>query len=87
LGKRCFIGFGAIVFDSVLEDDVVVLHNATVQGVHLPASKSVPVGRTVLSEKDVTELPLVDQGLMDFKHKVSSVNLDLVEGYRKMDRA
>jgi hypothetical protein len=46
----------------------------------------VPVGRTVLSEKDVTELPLVDQGLMDFKHKVSSVNLELVEGYRKMDR-
>ena len=87
LGKRCFIGFGAVVFDSVLEDDVVVLHNATVQGVRLPASKSVPVGRTVLSEKDVTELPLVDQGLMDFKHKVSSVNLDLVEGYRKMDRA
>jgi carbonic anhydrase/acetyltransferase-like protein (isoleucine patch superfamily) len=87
LGKRCFIGFGAIVFDSVLEDDVVILHNATVQGVRLPASKSVPVGHTVLSENDVTELPSVDRELMDFKHKVSSVNLELVEGYRKMDSA
>ncbi|ADE36328.1 LbetaH domain-containing protein [Methanohalophilus mahii] len=85
LGKRCFIGFGAVVFDSVLEDDVVVLHNATVQGVHLPASKSVPVGHTVLSERDVTGLPSVGQDLMDFKHRVSSVNLELVEGYRKMD--
>jgi len=32
IGEECFIGFGAVVFDCIIGNDTLILHNATVRG-------------------------------------------------------
>jgi carbonic anhydrase/acetyltransferase-like protein (isoleucine patch superfamily) len=82
-GKRSFIGFGAVVFDCMLGDDVVVLHNATVQGVTVPPNRTVPTGSVVTEKRQATALPELSEELKEFKRNVVEVNLELVRGYLK----
>ncbi len=82
IGKGCFVGFGAVVFDCVLGDDVVVLHNATVHGVTVEPSRSVPIGCAIVNEKQAADLPELSPELVEFKQNVIEANLGLVEGYR-----
>lgn len=82
IGKGCFIGFGAVVFDCTLGDDVVVLHNATVHGVTIESGRSVPIGSIIVTGNDAANLPDLDSDLAEFKQNVVEANLELVEGYR-----
>ncbi|MDK2893150.1 carbonate dehydratase [Methanohalophilus sp.] len=86
IGKGCFIGFGAVVFDCTLGDDVVVLHNATVHGVTIKPSKSVPIGSVIVNANDAANLPDLSCDLAEFKQNVIEANLELVKGYRNTKR-
>ena len=84
IGKGCFVGFGAVVFDCTVGDDSLVLHNATVRGVDVPAEKVVPDGQALNKQEDVELLEDVSQELRNFKASVINANISLVNNYREM---
>jgi len=52
IGEGCFVGFGAVVFDCIIGNDTLVLHNATVRGVEIPPGKVVQDGETITKQED-----------------------------------
>lgn len=83
IGKGCFIGFGSIVFNSTLGNDVVVKHRAVVEGVTVPAERIIRNGAVVDSDKKVCGLKPVSDKAKIFSNEVIKVNLKLAEGYKK----
>ena len=53
LGHGCFVGFGAVVFDCDIGDDVVILHNSTVRGVEIPSRRVVPDAMVLTDQESV----------------------------------
>ena len=85
IGKGCFIGFGAVVFDCEIGGNTLILHNSTVRGVVIPSGKVVPDGSTITRQNDVEGVEDITPDLADFKRSVISANMELLEGYRKME--
>ena len=83
IGERCFIGFGAVVFDCIIENDTLVLHNATVRGVEIPPGKVVLDGETITKQEDAGGLMNITQELAEFKEGVIKINRALVKAYKK----
>ncbi len=84
IGEGSFIGFGAVVFDCIIENDTLILHNATVRGVEIPPGKVVQDGETITKQEDAGGLMDITQDLAGFKEGVVKTNLDLVKDYRKL---
>ncbi|MDG6244574.1 MAG: carbonate dehydratase [Methanolobus sp.] len=84
LGKGCFVGFGTVVFDCNIGDDVLLLHNSTVRAVKIPSAKVVADGQVLTDQDDVENLKEITPDLMKFKSSVSNINVQLVDGYRNM---
>ena len=74
IGSGCFVGFGAVVFDCNIGDDVLVLHNATVRAVKIPSGKVVSDGKVVTKQEDVETLEDITSDLVNFKSSVIKVN-------------
>ncbi|TGC09364.1 carbonate dehydratase [Methanolobus halotolerans] len=85
IGKGCFVGFGAVVFDCKIGDDVLILHNATVRKVNVPGGKVVPDGATVTEQDKVLQLGDLTNELAEFKSSVIRANLGLVNGYKELE--
>ena len=81
IGKNSFVGFGSVVFDSELDEEVFIGHLAVVEGVSILPERVVESGRVVNSRDDVKELGFADKNLKDFARNVVRVNLDLAKGY------
>ena len=84
IGEGCFVGFGSVVFDCVVGDDTLVLHNATVRKVHIPAGKVVPDGMSITSQDAVECLEGLSSELVKFKQSVVKANINLVSGYKNL---
>lgn len=85
LGHGCFVGFGAVVFDCDIGDDVVILHNSTVRGVEIPSRRVVPDAMVLTDQESVDTLDDICDELKKFKTSVIKANLELVEGYTNLD--
>jgi len=86
LGGGCFVGFGAVVYNAVLEDGVFVSAGAVVQGVDLAANAYVPAVVAVLSGEDVArEVSTTSPADREFMEKVINANLTLAQGYLSKD--
>lgn len=83
IGERCFVGFGAVVFRSVLGDESVVQHRAVVTDAEVPSKKVVDVGAIIDGKKEVPELPAVSGEMRQFVDGVRQTNSELVCTYRK----
>ncbi len=83
IGDECFIGFKAIVHDSILGDNCFIGHGAIVVGVEIPANKYVPPGTLVDHPTKVDELPETEEKHHHFNEDVVHVNRGLVDAYRK----
>lgn len=81
LGKKCFVGFGAVIFDSIIGDDVLILHNATVRAVEIPPGKVVSDGQVVTKQEIINDLDDLTPDLEKFKSSVINANIELAEGY------
>lgn len=81
IGNGCFVGFGAVVFDSLIADEVVILHNATVRSVEIPPAKVVSDGQVLTEQESVADLGGLTPELKKFKSSVVHANIELVEGY------
>ncbi|WP_406657382.1 carbonate dehydratase [Methanolobus sp. ZRKC2] len=86
IGKGCFVGFGAVVFDCTVGKDTLILHNATVRKVEIPDSKVVPDGAIITEQKNAVQLSDLSPEDSDFKKSVIKANLHLVEGYRNLSK-
>jgi carbonic anhydrase/acetyltransferase-like protein (isoleucine patch superfamily) len=84
IGKGCFIGFGAVVFDCTIGNNSVVLHNATVRKVDIPDGKVVADGKAVTTQEDADSLENITNDLISFKNTVIMANLELVKGYKNL---
>ncbi len=85
IGKGCFIGFGSVVFDCIIGDDTLVMHNATVRKVSIPDGKVVPDGMAINKQDAVENLDDITSDLVEFKGSVISANIDLVHGYQTLE--
>ena len=86
LGERCFIGFGATLYDARAGNDVFIGMRAIVQDVDLPAKTFIPPGSPVVCQKQVAELGLTGGCERKFMKKVIEANLKLVEGYLRLEQ-
>jgi len=87
IGEGCFIGFGSIVFRSVLGERCFVMLRAVVDGVTIPPSRLIGNGQIVDRQDDVFSLPKVTGDLEQFATKVAETNKGLArEGCRGLLR-
>jgi len=84
IGENCFIGFGAVAFDCILEKDTLVLHRAVVRGVKILPHKVVPDGIVITDQITANALEDVTTDLAEFKKSVVRANLELVKGYKQL---
>ncbi|MBE0537879.1 MAG: carbonate dehydratase [Phycisphaerae bacterium] len=84
IGKGCFVGFGAKVFDAACGDGTFIDMGAVVRGVELPPAACVPPAVAVYSCDHATGLADTSPDQRAFMKKVIAANLLLVDGYRRL---
>ncbi|MBA3540961.1 MAG: hypothetical protein H0T79_15220, partial [Deltaproteobacteria bacterium] len=85
VGAHTFIGFKAIVHDSIVGEGCFIGHGALVAGVEIPPRKRVPSGWVVDSPEKVAELPDVEDAHAHFNEDVVQVNRGLVVAYSRSE--
>lgn len=85
IGDRTFVGFKAVVHDSIVESGCYIGIGAIVVGVHIPENRYVPHGAIVDSEEKVRQLPKVSESHRHFNEDVVEVNKGLAEAYRELE--
>jgi sulfate permease, SulP family len=85
IGDDTFIGFKAIVHDSVVGAHCFIGHGAIVVGVEIPEGRFVPAGRIVDSADAVDALPPVSHAHQEFTEDVVEVNRGLAVAYHQAD--
>lgn len=84
IGDHTFIGFKAVVHDSVVGAHCYVGIGAIVVGVEIPNGKYVPNGMVVDSLDKVDKLPKVSDQHLSFNEDVVEVNKGLVSAYKDL---
>ncbi len=85
VGDGCFIGFKAVVHDSIVGEGCFIGIGAVVVGVELPPGRFVPHGSIIDSMAKVDVLPAVDHSQTHFNADVVDVNRGLAAAYRALD--
>lgn len=83
IGAKTFIGFKAVVHDSIIGEGCFIGHGALVVGVEIPPRKSVPSGWVVDTPEKVKELPDALDAHAHFNEDVVEVNRGLVVAYSR----
>jgi carbonic anhydrase/acetyltransferase-like protein (isoleucine patch superfamily) len=88
LGKGCFVGFGAKVFDAVLGDGAFVGAGAVVHKVELPPNSLVSPAAAILCREHVIKLVgTTSTEDREFMEHVVAANEALVDGYIDLGRS
>jgi SulP family sulfate permease len=86
IGDETFVGFKAVVHDSVVGAHCFIGIGAVVVGVEIPDGRFVPHGRIVDSADAVDALPLVTEVHKEFNEDVVEVNRGLAVAYHRHER-
>lgn len=86
IGDDTFVGFKAVVHDSVVGARCFIGIGAVVVGVEVPDDRFVPHGRVVDSADAVDALPHVSHAQSEFNEDVVEVNRGLAVAYHARDR-
>ncbi len=81
VGDDTFIGFKAVVHDSVVGERCFIGIGSVVVGVNIPDGKFVPHGRIIDTQAKVKDLPDVTEAHMHFNEDVVEVNRGLAAAY------
>ncbi len=84
IGDRTFVGFKAVVHDSIVGKGCYIGIGATVVGVELPDERYVPHGAVIDSKEKAQSLPRVSPMHQHFNEDVVEVNKGLAEAYREL---
>lgn len=71
IGKSCFIGFGAVVFDCNIGTDTVILHRSIIRGVEISSDKVVPDGAIITSPEAASALEDLTKIWQSLKNRLS----------------
>jgi carbonic anhydrase/acetyltransferase-like protein (isoleucine patch superfamily) len=82
IGERCFVGFGSVVFKSILGDGSMVMHRALVEDTLVPAGRMVPSG-AVVKGMDGRSLIEVGSEMENFSDTVRNINMQLAKTYNQ----
>lgn len=85
IDNNVFIGMQAFVFDSYIEENVVLEPGSKIIGVTIPKGRYVKAGQVVTSQEEADKLPEVtlDYSYHNLNTKFVSVNMELAKGYKK----
>jgi len=86
IGDETFVGFKAVVHDSVVGARCFIGIGAVVVGVEVPDGRFVPHGRIVDTDDAVAALPHVSDVQREFNEDVVEVNRGLAVAYHARDR-
>jgi sulfate permease, SulP family len=86
IGDETFVGFKAVVHDSIVGAHCFVGIGAVVVGVEIPDGRFVPHGRIVDSADAVDALPTISDAQKEFNEDVVEVNRGLAVAYHARDR-
>lgn len=86
IGDETFVGFKAVVHDSVVGAHCFIGIGAVVVGVEVPDHRFVPHGRIVDSADAVAALPHVSEAHAEFNEDVVEVNRGLAVAYHQHDQ-
>jgi carbonic anhydrase/acetyltransferase-like protein (isoleucine patch superfamily) len=85
IGRGCFVGFKAVVYNAILGNGVFVSTGAVVQGVELRPNTLVPPCGTVISDEDAAGvLREPGQAECEFMERVANTNVDLARSYNRL---
>jgi len=85
VGDDTFIGFKAVVHDSIVGSRCFIGIGATVVGVEIPDGRYVPHGSIIASQDAVDALPAAAEAQHDFNDDVVHVNRGLAVAYQSSD--
>lgn len=83
IGDHSFVGFQAVVHDSVLGSNCYVGIGAIIVGVEIPSGKYIPHGSVIDNLEKVEQLPNISDAHRHFNEDVVGVNKGLVAAYKK----
>ena len=86
LSKRCFVGFGAVVFRAKVGAGVFISVRAVVQEADVPGNKFVPSCAFICQDR-VSQLRETDAQEREFMEEVAKANLGLAEGYLRLEQS
>ncbi len=82
--NNVFVGMQSLIFDSYINENVVIEPGAKVIGVNVPANRYISAGNVITTQEEADQLPEItpDYHYKDFNQKVIKVNQELVRGYK-----
>ncbi|MHB9155494.1 MAG: LbetaH domain-containing protein [Endomicrobiales bacterium] len=90
IGRKCFIGFGSVVFNARLGEQVVVRHLVAVEGARVPSKRVVSrppaSGGNASGGNASGGFERLDAATAAFSEKVVKTNLALVKGYAAREK-
>ncbi|MGV8979862.1 carbonate dehydratase [Clostridium sp.] len=82
IGNNTFVGFNAIIFNSIVEDGCYIdLAAIVTDGVIIPANRYVPAGAIINTQEKANALAMVTQSNEDFGIGVIKSNFELSQAY------
>jgi carbonic anhydrase/acetyltransferase-like protein (isoleucine patch superfamily) len=85
IGKKTFIGIGAIVWGSVIGRNCHVGSGAIIENVIIPPRRRIPTGARILCQADVNVLPEVSEEELAFNKHVVDTNKLLCNLHREVN--
>ena len=85
VGRNCFIGFGAVIFDCSIGDSCFVSHRALVRGVNIAPRRAVKDGAVVVGQIEADVLEEVTAEHTEFSSSVARTNIMLAESYQMIN--
>lgn len=83
IGTKCFIGFGSIVDNAEIQDEVFIKHLACIENVTIRKECFVESGKTVSTSSAAGTLPTVSEEQKAFAARVARENVRLADGYNR----
>jgi carbonic anhydrase/acetyltransferase-like protein (isoleucine patch superfamily) len=83
IGRGCFIGFNAVVFNATIQPGVFVGHLVVVENVRIPANRTIASHQAVTTAGRAAALPRISTRETAFKTKVIQTNAFLSHEYRR----
>lgn len=82
IGGNTFLGFNAIVFNSIVEEGCYIdLAAIVTDGVRIPANRYVPVGAIINTQEKANNLEMISQSKEEFAKEVIKSNVELSQAY------
>jgi carbonic anhydrase/acetyltransferase-like protein (isoleucine patch superfamily) len=85
IDSNVFIGMQCLVFDSYVQEGVILEPGSKVIGVTISKNRYVSAGQVITNQEEADRLPEITPGYRyyDFNRKMIGVNKELTKGYRR----